>query len=49
MLLAQHGHDLKTQGARTQRTPTPGTAKRPSREYAKPRPIGRVQGMISGL
>lgn len=28
------------EGARTRRTPTGGTAKRPSPEYAKPRPRG---------
>jgi hypothetical protein len=33
-----------TEGARTQRAPAEGTAKRPSREHAKPRPQGRVLG-----
>ena len=39
-LRTSHG----TEGARTCRTPTRGTAKRPFRGYAKPRPIGRALG-----
>lgn len=41
---------MKRKGARTQRTPARGTAKRPSRECAEPRPIGReLGGMTSGF
>ena len=39
---------LQTEGARTQRTPPRGTAKRPSRECAKPRPMGACS-VVSGL
>src|ERR1035437_4083913 len=35
--------------ARTQRTLIPGTAKRPCRKCAKPRPMGRVPGLVSTL
>ena len=34
------------QGARTRRTLLEGTAKRPCRKYAKPRPIERVLGRL---
>ena len=37
---AQPKTTVRIEGARTQRTPDRGTAKRLSREYAKPRPMG---------
>jgi len=39
----------KRKGARTCRTLLEGTAKRPCRKYAKPRPMGRVLGRLLHL
>jgi hypothetical protein len=38
---------LQTEGARTQRALTRGTAKRPTEKHAKPRPMGRGLGRLS--
>src|SRR5690606_9812192 len=42
-----HGLSAAKEGARTQRTPTSGTAKRLGGKHAKPRPMGRALRRLS--